>query len=83
MSVDAVAVESPVVVVVVVDMSSLVDVDVTEDETDDEDADEEELAAFLAKPKSYMKGTKMSFAGFKKQDDIDAVIAYLNSFPAN
>lgn len=42
---------------------------------------EEELAAFLAKPRSYMKGTKMSFAGFKKDEDIAAVIAYLKSFP--
>lgn len=41
---------------------------------------EEELAAFLAKPKSYLKGTKMSFAGFKKDEDTEAVIAYLKSF---
>lgn len=39
-----------------------------------------ELAAFLAKPKSYMKGTKMSFAGFRKDADIEAVIAYLKTF---
>ncbi len=41
---------------------------------------EEELAAFLAKPKDYMKKTKMSFAGLKKDSDIEAVIAYLKSF---
>ncbi|WP_299351375.1 c-type cytochrome [uncultured Shimia sp.] len=41
---------------------------------------EEELAAFLAKPKKYLKGTKMSFAGLKKEDDIVAVTAYLKSF---
>ncbi len=41
---------------------------------------EEELSAFLAKPKTYMKKTKMSFAGLKKDDDIEAVIAYLKSF---
>ncbi|CUI01203.1 c-type cytochrome [Leisingera aquaemixtae] len=41
---------------------------------------EAELAAFLAKPKSYMKGTKMSFAGLKKDSDIEAVIAYLQSY---
>ena len=41
---------------------------------------DEEMAAFLAKPKAYMKGTRMSFAGLKKQDDIDAVIIYLKSF---
>ncbi|MBB3993842.1 cytochrome c [Sulfitobacter undariae] len=38
------------------------------------------LAAFLAKPKSYMKGTKMSFAGLKSEDDQLAVIEYLKSF---
>jgi cytochrome c len=41
---------------------------------------EEELAAFLEKPKAYMKKTKMSFAGLKKDEDIEAVIAYLKSF---
>jgi len=40
---------------------------------------EEELAAFLSKPKSYMKGTKMSFSGLRKEKDIAAVIAYLQS----
>ncbi|WP_323775998.1 c-type cytochrome [Leisingera sp.] len=42
--------------------------------------DEAELAAFLAKPRKYMKGTKMSFAGLKKDSDIKAVIAYLQSY---
>ena len=42
---------------------------------------EDELGAFLAKPKKYMKGTKMSFAGLKKDKDIEAVIEYLKSFP--
>lgn len=41
--------------------------------------DETELAAFLAKPKKYMKGTKMSFAGLKKEADQLAVIEYLKS----
>lgn len=41
---------------------------------------EQELSAFLTKPRDYLKGTKMSFAGFKSQDDIDAVIAYLKTF---
>jgi cytochrome c len=40
---------------------------------------EEELAAFLTKPKKYMKGTKMSFAGLKKEKDVEAVITYLKS----
>ena len=40
----------------------------------------EELSAFLASPKKYMKGTKMSFAGLRKDDDIENVIAYLATF---
>ncbi|MDD9978865.1 MAG: c-type cytochrome [Boseongicola sp.] len=41
--------------------------------------DEESLGAFLTKPKAYMKGTKMAFSGFKSQDDIDAIVAYLKA----
>ena len=37
------------------------------------------MAEFLANPKGYMKGTKMSFAGFKSEEDIAAVIAYLHA----
>ena len=37
------------------------------------------LAGFLAKPKKYLKGTKMSFAGLKKASDVANVIAYLQS----
>jgi len=40
---------------------------------------EAELAAFLASPKKYMKRTKMSFAGLKKEKDQLAVIEYLKS----
>ncbi|WP_299614966.1 c-type cytochrome [uncultured Tateyamaria sp.] len=40
----------------------------------------EEMAAFLAKPKTYMKGTKMAFAGLKKDEDLAAITAYLASF---
>ena len=40
---------------------------------------QDELAAFLAKPKAYMKGTKMSFAGLKKEEDQASVIEYLKS----
>ncbi len=40
----------------------------------------EELDAFLAKPKSYIKGTAMSFVGLKKQEQRAAMIAYLRSF---
>ncbi|MCR9158391.1 MAG: c-type cytochrome [Rhodobacteraceae bacterium] len=40
----------------------------------------ETLAAFLADPRGYAKGTKMSFAGLKKEEDIAAVTAYLATF---
>jgi cytochrome c len=42
--------------------------------------DEASLAEFLAKPKDFMKGTKMSFPGLKKEDDQADVIAYLKTF---
>lgn len=42
----------------------------------------EALAAFLEKPRSYLKGTKMSFAGLRKEDDRADVIAYLAGFEA-
>ncbi|GAA0783647.1 c-type cytochrome [Roseibium denhamense] len=41
--------------------------------------DEAALAEFLAKPKSYMKGTKMAFSGLRKEQDLDAITAYLKS----
>ena len=37
------------------------------------------LAGFLADPRGYMKGTKMSFAGLRSDEDIAAVIAYLEA----
>ncbi|SDH94927.1 c-type cytochrome [Alloyangia pacifica] len=40
----------------------------------------EELAAFLEKPKDFAKGTKMSFAGLRKEDERADVIAYLATF---
>lgn len=40
----------------------------------------EELAAFLEKPRNYAKGTKMSFAGLRKEDDRTNIIAYLATF---
>lgn len=42
--------------------------------------DDAEMAAFLGKPKTHMKGTKMSFSGLKKESDQAAIIAYLASF---
>ena len=40
---------------------------------------DEALAEFLKKPRAFMKGTKMSFAGLKKEKDLDAITAYLAS----
>ncbi len=40
---------------------------------------DEDLKAFLAKPRDYLKGTKMSFAGLKDDEDLDAILAYLRS----
>ena len=38
----------------------------------------EELNGYLQKPASYLKGTKMSFAGLRKEKDRASVIKYLN-----
>jgi cytochrome c len=38
----------------------------------------EELNGFLKKPASYIKGTKMSYAGLRKEKDRASVIKYLN-----
>jgi len=38
----------------------------------------EELNGFLIKPSSYLKGTKMSYAGLRKEKDRASVIKYLN-----
>jgi cytochrome c len=39
----------------------------------------EELNAYLLNPQSYIKGTKMAFAGLRKDKDRASVILYLNS----
>jgi len=41
--------------------------------------DESTLDAFLIKPKSFIKGTKMTFVGLRKPVDRENVIAYLKS----
>ena len=38
----------------------------------------EELNGFLIKPATYIKGTKMSYAGLRKEKDRASVIKYLN-----
>ena len=38
----------------------------------------EEMNGFLIKPKVWIKGTKMSFAGLKKPEERAAVILYMN-----
>ena len=40
----------------------------------------ETLAAFLADPRGYVKGTRMAFAGLKSEEEIAAVTAYLSTF---
>ncbi len=42
--------------------------------------DEETLTAFLADPRGYFSGTKMSFRGLDDPADVEAVIAYLQTF---
>ncbi len=40
---------------------------------------EDRLAEYLKDPKNAIKGNKMAFAGLKKQDELDNVIAYLKT----
>ena len=39
----------------------------------------QEMNSFLIKPASYIKGTKMAFAGLKKEKDRASVILYMNA----
>ncbi len=39
----------------------------------------ETLDGYLANPKKYLKGTKMAFAGLKKEKDRQNIIAYFES----
>lgn len=41
---------------------------------------EMELSSFLTKPRAHIRGTKMSFSGLKKDQDIVAITEYLKSF---
>lgn len=41
--------------------------------------DEASLSAFLAKPREYVKGTSMAFAGLRKEEEVVNIIAYLTN----
>ena len=43
--------------------------------------DEATLTAYLPNPKAMVPGTKMAFAGLKKPEDVQNVIAYLAAHP--
>jgi cytochrome c len=42
--------------------------------------DDANLHAYLADPKGFIPGNKMAFAGLRKPEDVDNVIAYLETF---
>ena len=39
--------------------------------------DDKSLAKYLTKPRSFIKGTKMAFAGIKKPEDMENLLAFL------
>ena len=43
----------------------------------------EELNGFLVKPQKWIKGTKMAYAGLRKEKDRASVILYLNKYSDN
>ena len=43
----------------------------------------EEMNSYLIKPQAYVKGTKMAFAGLRKEKDRASVILYMNSKSEN
>ena len=43
--------------------------------------DDAKLTEYLKAPKIMVKGTKMAFAGLKKDEDLANVIAYIKQFP--
>ena len=43
----------------------------------------EELNGFLLKPKDWIKGTKMAYAGLRKEKDRASVILFLNKYGDN
>ena len=45
--------------------------------------DAEQLAKYVHNPREFNPGTKMSFVGLKKDEDVANVIAYLSQFDAD
>jgi cytochrome c len=43
----------------------------------------EEMNSYLIKPQSYVRGTKMAFAGLRKEKDRASVILFMNSKSSN
>jgi cytochrome c len=43
----------------------------------------EEMNSYLIKPQAYIKGTKMAFAGLRKEKDRASVILFMNSKSSN
>ena len=43
----------------------------------------EEMNSYLVKPQAYVKGTKMAFAGLRKEKDRASVILFMNSKSSN
>jgi cytochrome c2 len=41
--------------------------------------DEETLAAYLADPRGFIRGNRMAFQGLRSDEDIAAVIAYMQA----
>lgn len=42
--------------------------------------DEDSLTQYLKKPKDFIKGTKMAFAGLRKDKDMENILAYLATY---
>lgn len=44
---------------------------------------EEEFTAYIKDPKGVIKGTKMSFAGVKNEQEVKDLVAFLKAFDAD
>ena len=44
---------------------------------------DESLHAYLTAPRSFVKGTKMAFAGLKKQEEVDNLLAFLKTYSSD